>query len=275
MIAHQRAHLPHRIIIKLQPSHDPLCDRRAVGGMSAKMILSIFIGRKHIRLSHIMEQHHEPEHLVRRNTAHRYKCMLTRRVCMVGIVLPLYHDPVKFRHDHRGNACLIRQPEPVRQWRCHELHQFRLDPLRTDLIQLLRHIPDRIPHIIRQGKSELGREPYRPQHPQSVLPEALLRVTDAPDHLIFQILHPTELIHEPGLWSIRHRIDRKIPAFQIFCQIRGKCHTFRVTAVLIRAIDPVRRHLKAFFSIHDRHRAVLDARVDCPRKQRFYLLRRG
>ena len=274
MIAYQRAHLPHRIVVKLQPPHDPLRDQRTVGGMSVKMILSILIGRKYIRLAHIMEQHHEPEHLVRRDTAHRHKRMLTRRICMVRIVLPLYHDPVKLRHDHRCDPGLIRQPEPMRQRGRHKLHQLRLNPLRTDLIQLLCHIPDRIPHVICQGKSELSCEPHRPQHPQSILSEALLRVANAPDYLIFQILHPAELIHEPGLRRIRHRIDRKIPALQILCQIRGKCHALRMTAILICAINPVRRHLKALFSIHDRHRAMLNARVDRPWKQRLYLLRR-
>ena len=230
------------------------------------MILSILVCLEHIRFSHVMKQHRQTQHLIRRNAAQRDQRMFPRRINVVRIVLALCHDPVKLRHNDSGNPRLIRHLKPVRTRRSEELHQFRLNPLRTDIGKISRHSKDGILRIICQCKSKLCCEPHGTHHAQRILTKALLCVSHTADGLFFNICKPAKFIHQSRFRRIRHRIDRKISAPQILRQASGKNHVFRMTAVLIIAVDPICRHLKAFFSIHNCHGSVLDSSIDRARK---------
>ena len=73
--------------------------------------------------------------------------------------------------------------------------------------------------------------------------------------------------------AVCHGVDRKIPAFQIFPQIRRKFHGLRMSPIQIFPIDPVCRHLIAFSMLDDRHRAVLQSRIDRLSEDLLHLLR--
>ena len=172
----------------------------------------------------IMKQHAQPQIPVSRYAGQRFQRMLAHGETVVGIVLLGVHHGIKFRQDHRRDVQLPGSPQRVRMGRQQQLHQLRLDPLRTDLAQVACQQPHRLSRLFLNGKSQLGRKAHRPQHPQGILAKPLLRVTHAADDALLQILIAAEAVLQSGFLIVCHGIDGKIPAFQVFFQIGGEGH---------------------------------------------------
>ena len=71
------------------------------------------------------------------------------------------------------------------------------------------------------------------------------------------------VIHRPSK-VCRHGVDGKIPAGQIFCQIRGKRDLFRVAVVGVSAIPAEGSGLHFALLTADGHRTVLQSRGNGP-----------
>ena len=97
-----------------------------------------------------------------------------------------------------------------------QFHQFRLDTLRTDPFQSRRKFPDRFRRLRLDRKRKLRGETYCTQNPERIFRKTFHRVSDTADQMVIQIFHPAEYIDKPHFIVIRHRIDREIPAPQIF-----------------------------------------------------------
>ena len=78
-------------------------------------------------------------------------------------------------------------------------------------------------------------------------------------------------INQPVPFVICHRINGKIPPFQILCKTCGKGNLRRMPAVLILAVHTVGRHLKPLSVKQHRHGSVLDPGIDSTGKQCFDL----
>ena len=242
--------------------------------MAFEMVHPVFIRRTALRFSHIMEKHRPAQNLVRRNITHTHKGMFSHAAAVMGIVLRRLHQPVKFRQDHFCDPCFPRRLQIFRTVGNQQFCQFHRNPFRADMLQRRRKFPDCLFRLPVDAETQLRAEPDRPQDPQRIFPEPFLRNTHTADCFTLQIPHSSVQIHQPGLIVVRHRIDRKIPALQIFLQISGKFHTFRMAGIFIFSVDPVRCHFMGMTACKYCHGSMLQSRIHRPLKYFLYLIGR-
>ena len=187
--------------------------------------------------------------------------MLSYVVTVVGIILLRFHTSVKLGQNNFCNARLPGSPQLFRVGGHRQLCQLHGNPLRADKPQPLRKLTDCRRSLFFYFISQLGGKTHRPHHAQGVLRKTLSGVAHASDYLIFNILKTAELIHKPRLFIVGHGVDCEVSPFQVLFKAGGKGHAFRVSAVLVLAVNAVCRHLKAFFSEHHRDCPVLNSCV--------------
>ena len=272
MIADKTCDLLDRIIVKLQPVHDPACNLLTHQGVPAEMIPPVFIRGLHHRLSHVMEEHCETQDLIPLHIFHRPQCMVRHVILMMGRMLCHSHHRVPLRKYDPRDPEFISVLKPLRMSRYKQLYQLGPDPLRADILQCGGKLSDRSRRVRLDREIQLRREADCSQDTEGILRKSLLRIPDTADQMMVQVLHPAEYVDQPDVIIIRHRIDRKITALQIFLQPIRKPDLFRMTAVFICAVNTVCRDLKAVFSHNDSYGPVLDPGVHSPPKQLFDLL---
>ena len=243
--------------------------------VAVKMIDSRLICSQTQRLRHIMKQHGKTQAFIRPDSPHGMKGVLSHAEAVVGIVLRLLHQAVKFRKHHRRDPRFPSDAQEIRIGACHKLCQLHLNALRAHLPEPVRMTADGFLRPLLNGKTKLGRKPHRAHDAQSVFLKPLVGLSHAADDLPFQILPASEQIHQSVFLIICHGVHREIPPLQILLQTGGKCHFLRMSAVLIFPVHPVGRHFIAPSVAHNRNRAVLDSRIDCLFKQGLRLLRPG
>ena len=141
--------------------------------------------------------------------------------------------------------------------------------------QIPSHLPNGLLCSLFYGIPQLGGKANRPHHTQRVFLKTLLGLTHTPDKLPFHILQPAKGIHQPRPVVICHSINGKIPALQVFPQVRSKGNLLRMPAVLIFPVNTVSGHLEAFPPQHHRHRPMLYPRIYGMPEKGLHLLRAG
>ena len=200
------------------------------------------------------------------------KGMLPHAEAVVGIVLRLLHQVVKFRKHNRRDSRLPGDAQKIRVGAYHQLRQLHLNPFRAHLPEPFRMAPDGFLRPFLNGKAKLGGKPYRTHDAQGVLLKPFVGLPYAANDLLLQILPAPEQIHQTVFFIIGHGVHREIAPPQVLLQTRRKGHFLRMSAVLIFPIHTVGRHLIAPSVAHDRHRTVLDSRIDRLSKQSLRLL---
>ena len=273
MIADQLRNRSDRLIVKLQSVQDTPCQFLTDQCMSTEMIPTILIGGLHHRFSHIMKQHRKPENLVTFHIFQCPQCMLCHIIFMMRCILCHTFHCIPLRQNHLRQSQFVCITDSLRVRRYQKFHQLRLNPFRTDILQIRSKFADGIRCSRLDWEIQLCRKTYRTKNPQCVFRKTLLRISHTPDQMMVQILHSAKYIHQTHLVIIRHGIDRKISSSQILFQPVGKLYLLWMSAVLICTIDPVGRHLKAVLTEKNRNRSMLDPCINRPAEQLFYLFR--
>ena len=212
-----------------------------------------------LRLTHIVKQHRPAEHRVRRRGVQSMKRVLPYVITVVRIPLVKSHHRQNFRQ-HRADHVRV----PPQDGRCpraaEQLRQFLVNTLRG-------HLPQQVPTGHQclagfrfDGKAQHRRKPQAAQDPQGVLRKLPLRIAHAAQNSLLQVRLSAEgVIHRPSKVCC-HGVDGKIPAGQIFCQIRGKRDLFRVAVVGVNAVPAEGGGLHFALLTADGHRTVLQSR---------------
>ncbi len=162
------------------------------------------------RLGHIVQQHGQAQHLLRRSVPRRLQRVHPHAVTVVRIVLRRLHHHVKFREKNGGKPC-PEGSEKLFRVICHEkLYQLRLNPLRANFGETCRALFHRRNGRFLHGKPELRGKADSPQHPERIFRKTLPRVSDTADQAALQVPDPAVDIHKPSLIIVRHRVNCKI-----------------------------------------------------------------
>ena len=124
-------------------------------------------------------------------------------------------------------------------------------------------------------KAQHRGEAQRAQNAQRVLTKPRVRVADAADETVPEIIRSPEGVREPVLRAPGHGVDGKVPAGQILGQRRREAHRVRVTGVGVSAVYAEGGDLDGQAAQQHRHRAVLQPGLDdpLPGEHRLRLLR--
>ena len=111
---------------------------------------------------------------------------------------------------------------------------------------------------------------------QSVLVKAPVRLADAADNMIFQILLPAERVGKSLRRAVCHGVDGEIPTGKVGGEVEGELHALWVAVVLIFAVKPKGGYLKRRTD-NNGQRAVLNSCFDAVKipKNRLHLFGRS
>ena len=184
--------------------------------------------------------------------------MLSNGKAVVRGVLFRFHAAVKLRQKLFRDSCFICHTEIIRMRRDKKLHKLCLNPLGTDISEILSQSADPRLRLFLDLKTKLCRKTHCPHDTQCILMKALQRITYTTDDLVLHIIHPVKKIDNPLLRMVCHGIDREISAFQILFQTGSKRHLLRMTAIFIFTVHTVSCHLITFLIHHYRDSTVLE-----------------
>ncbi len=126
-----------------------------------------------------------------------------------------------------------------------------------------------------ERKSERGGKADRPEHPQMILGETLIRVADRPDEAAFDIATAVDVIDDPARLRIHEQtVDRKVPATDILLG-GGEDDSRGVASVFITGFHPEGGHLVRASPLDDENDAETGADGNRPGKKRPDLFRPG
>ena len=124
-------------------------------------------------------------------------------------------------------------------------------------------------------KSERRGKADRPEHPQVILGETLLRIADRADEAPFDVATAVHVIDDPARLRIHEKtVDRKVPAPDILLG-RREGNLRRVTSVIVIGFHPEGGHLVRVSPLDDENDAETGADGNRPGKKRLDLFRPG
>jgi hypothetical protein len=154
--------------------------------------------------------------------------------------------------------------------------ELREDPLHGDLAGHLQAQWDRGEGGGLHREPQLGREPAGAQRAETILREALERISHGPDQSGCQIPPASEGIHQV---ASAHRqgygIDGEVAARQVLSQIDTQAHRFGPPAIQVAAVAAKSGHLHGTILEDHGHRAVLETRGDHPQARGLRPLHHG
>ena len=192
---------------------------------------------------------------------------------MMHRVLRGIHRDIEFRHYYGRNSGFIKIGPPLRIRGSQQFDNLHLDPLGTDLSEVLSVSLDCRAGLFLNIKIKLGGKAYCSENPQRILIESCVRIADTSDQFILKVRNTSVHVDKSGLLIVSHRIDREIPPQQVLLKVRGESNFRRMTSVLVLAVDPVCRHLKSLITQHNSDCSMGDSRVDCSSEKRLYFIR--
>ena len=254
--------IPHGRLVKLQAAEHLLRDLRPRRRMAMVVVDTLLIEPLNRRLPAVVKEHGPAQRPVRRCRHHRPDRMLADRQAMMVVILDRRHLRVELRQHNRRDPALIGQPHFLRVRGGDQLLQLCPDPLRGNERERGCHLCRGLLRRRIKPESKLGAEADGSQHPERILIESFPGASDAAHNLIPQIRQPAEQIHKPVPVIVGHRIDREVPAHEVFAQVPGVGNVVRVAVILIFPVQPVGCDLEALPLIAHRHRPVLDPGID-------------
>ena len=263
------------VIVIAEPFQYLFCHFAAPCAMSAEMINPVFIRGSAVRLTKVVEKHDKAQYPVRPDSLHGQQRMLPYIPAVVGISLRGLHKPVELRQDDPGNTGFPCKDQILGMRTDHKLCQLGPDTLRAHLFQISGMAPYGRLCLFFYRKTKLGGKTHSPHNPQGILGKSFIGIPHAAHNSFFQVLFSGKSIHQPAFFIIGHSVNGEVPSLQIFNEVCGKNHLFWMPSVLIFPIHPVSGDLITLFMQHDRHRTMLDSRINGAAEQRLRLLRPG
>ena len=222
----------------------------------------------------IVQQHRQAEGFRRRHGFHRADGMLPHVPKMMGRALVEAIHRRKGREKREDHVAVRAKDIPCAS-PAQELGQLHVDALRRYVGQGVLQFVNGLVRVGVDGKAVYRGEPHSPHDAQGILAKALAGVAHAADQPRRQILLAPKGIHHAGFLAPGHRVDREIPAGQVLAHVCDEDHLVRVAVVGVLAVHAEGGHLIGLMVVHDRQRAVLQARLNdvAVRKHPLHLMR--
>ena len=158
-----------------------------------------------------------------------------------------------------------------------EFQQFGINPFPGHLPQHRRTEANGLFRTLCGAEVPDRQKAKRPHDPKSIFRKSRDRIPDASKRPVFQILYSAKRIHHAGFRRPGHRVDREIPAAQIFLQTGHKRDAVRMAAVTVAAFSAIGGDFHRTASGQNRQRSVAKTGADdafsredcfCLRRQR-------
>jgi hypothetical protein len=179
--------------------------------------------------------------------------------------------PVQLGQDHRQQPCFGHQTQPDRGPRRPEkLEQLGTDPFAGEVGAKIGVAADRGERLRLDLEPERGRQPDRTNHPQGVLAEAPVRISDRPQDACREVLAAPEQVDEPRRVARRatpgQGVDGEVPPRQVLLDRRPELDRVGVAEVGVGDVPAEGRYLVLGTGLSDDDRAV-PILVQRPREQ--------
>ena len=273
---HKLGHAVDRVLVEAQAGQNLPGHRPADLGVAVEAAASCLVHGEAGGLSHVVQQGRPAQDRFRRYSLHGGRAVFQHVVAVVFAALIQPGHRRELRQGNGQNSPVFDQNSP-RGGAAEQLAQLNGDPLPAHQRKGIAQGMGRGSSRGLNRKVQLRRKAQSTENPKRVLFKALHRVAHAADDPCTQIRLPAEGVLQARRRIERHRVDRKIPPGQVFCQRGREGHGVGVAVVCVARFGAEGRDLQRQTVQQDGDSAVLEARFDDPRpgKDRLHLLRQG